>query len=290
MNIRQLEQFVAVAETESFSRGAQRSLVTQPALSNAIQKLENELGVSLFIRNKRKATLTSEGKRLLLSARKILQECDTVIKDLQNVSEKEALRIGVLDTIPVGQVSKLFETFKEQNLNVHMRIFEGDGNKIAESLEQGRLDLILTIHSDFHDLSERFMHAALYEEDYVVALPPNHRFIKEKSISIDALADEPFIARTHCESRAVFQRVLEDYQVLPDVTYRTNQDHRALEMVSKGMGLGIFPKSLCRTSIPYVDIADEGFHRRVGLYWREGQINPGGERFIHFAQSANWLT
>lgn len=267
MNLRQLEQFVAVAETLSFSRGAARAHSSQPALSTAISKLEDELGVRLLSRRKRNVGLTAEGHQLLESARAILAECDRVRTNFRKTTEIEELRIGVCETLDLKRLAASFEQFRRSSTRVRLRVFEADSVSLSERLLSGDLEVAFLVSVAPEGPVDGLETHLLKRERYMLAVPDNHALAGARTASIAELDNTPFIARTHCEYRGLLAKILSDRQIRPAVTYRTSQDARALDLVKAGFGLGIFPESLIPAGVSAVEMSDHNLERGIYLGW-----------------------
>jgi len=115
MELYQIKHFIAVAETGGFTKGAQRVAISQPAISASIAKLEAELDVKLLDRRRSPVVPTAAGTRLLEAGKNILQTCKAVKAELKTVTNPNRFRIGVLQSLSSGCVSKLLTSFRRAN-------------------------------------------------------------------------------------------------------------------------------------------------------------------------------
>lgn len=288
MELKQLRQFLAVAETESFSKGAQRAFVSQPALSSAIAKLEAEFDVKLFTRAKRRATLTPEGRLLLQSARTVMEECGRIKRDLRRLRTREAIRIGVINTLSVDLLVRLVERFRIENPEVFLDVIDGPVPEIGRSMAAGRLDVAFTAAADMDGGPAVEMDAVLFSEPYVVAIPPGHRLGGRQAITVSDLDGEHFVARTHCEYRQVLAAILKEKGVRLKVAYRTDQDDRALALVRAGLGVAIVPDHYAAPGVAKLRFSEQTFSRTVGLCWKREPQRRCVERFVEFCRTDNW--
>lgn len=282
MNLRQLEQFVAVAETESFSRGAERARSSQPALSTAISKLENELGVRLLNRRKRVVTLTTEGRRLLISAKKILSDFDDVRVSFRKTAEVEDLRIGVCETLDLTRFAPLLEQYRSSRAHIRLKVFEGSTPLLCKRLLAGDLEVAFLVTAGSEVLPKGVVSRSIKSESYRLVIPRNHSLANLKSVPVSVLNDAPFIARMHCEYRHLLARLLTEKQIRPKVTYRTVQDERALELIRAGLGMGVFPESLIPTGMVSVALDGENPRRQIHLARKEGRPTRNVVQFAEF--------
>ncbi|TDE34794.1 LysR family transcriptional regulator [Antarcticimicrobium sediminis] len=284
MNLRQLEQFLAVADTGSFSKAAARVHASQPALSTAIGKLEEDLGVRLFNRLARHVTLTAEGHRLLVSAKTIVEECESVRSDLKQTSEREVLSIGISDTTNLGAMAATLEQFRRSHGAVRLKVWEDTGQVLIDQLASGRQDLIFLAHTGEETLPRSWATQVRATERYVIATAQDHRLAGQRSAPLAVLHDLPFIARRHCEYRKIFGQLLAAGNIRPKVTYRTSQDERALQLVRAGLGVGLFPESLVSSDLHVLDVEDHDLTRDLLWCWKQSAPSVGLQAFLKFSE------
>jgi DNA-binding transcriptional LysR family regulator len=196
VELHQIKHFIAVAETGGFTKGAQRIAVSQPAISASIAKLEAELDVKLLDRRRSPVVPTAAGARLLEAGKKILQACKAVKAELKTITTPNRFRIGVLQSLSSGCVSKLLSSFRRANVHVAIEVVDGSCEQLVEFLAEQELDAVLTIVGG-NDL--KFASRVLFEESYLLAVPRDHRFAQRQSVKLADLHGEPFIVRTRCD-------------------------------------------------------------------------------------------
>jgi DNA-binding transcriptional LysR family regulator len=282
--LRQLEQFLAVADTGSFSRAALRAHVSQPALSTAIAKLEGDLGVQLFNRQARQVTLTAEGHRLRASAKLIVGECEAVRAALKKTTEHEVLSIGVSETLDLSALAASLEQFRRGHGAVRLKVRELDGPALLARLGAGTLNLAYLVLTGGEDIPEGVQTRLLSTESYVIATAMDHPLAGRKSAPLAVLHDLPFIARSHCEYRTVMTRLWADGRIRPKVVYSTSQDRRALDLVRAGLGAGIFPRSLVASDLHALEIEDHVAERHILCGWRPSMASAALRAFLAFNQ------
>lgn len=286
MELHQLKQFVAAAESESFTRGAERAFVSQPALSASISKLEDEMGTQLFIRNKRSVVLTPAGRKLLKRAKLIIAECAQAKAELKHHEVQRSLRLGVINTLAIGQVAKLIEQYRRENPEVLLDVTDASQDQIEKLQKEARIDFALTRLVQGKEKKGR--QEVLFSEPYVVALPLGHHLSGRKEVSFSELAEEPFIARTHCESRALIGELLKEKGVRLNVVYKTNQDDRAISLVEVGVGIAIIPQHYASTSIAKISLADLKAERQIGFEWSGESNKEEIGKFVDFSRTVPW--
>jgi LysR family hydrogen peroxide-inducible transcriptional activator len=192
MEIHQLRYFVAVAEEGSFSQAAEREHVSQPSLSQQIQKLEDELNQKLFDRLPRAVVLTEAGRRLLEYARQILTGIADARRSVEALEQDVAgrLSVGAVPSIALYVLPRLIRRFQQRYPKVTFELFEDTTDKLAQRLEDGTLEIVLASAGDEPPTLERH---SLGEEPLLLLVPEKHRLAQQKKIKMTDLAGETFL-------------------------------------------------------------------------------------------------
>lgn len=258
----QLRYFIAIVETGTFTKAAERSCVTQPTLSAGIKKLEEQLGTRLFHRTSRRVFLSEAGTVFLERARAILYECNRAARELSHTEAPKVLRLGIVRTIPIVLVSKLLEDFRAQDAGAAIELFEGSEQEVANRLANGGSDVAITLLRD--DMGPANV-LPLFEEGYALALSDRHPLARRKSIAGAELANDSMVVRTGCEVLSETSRYFTDRNVRPRLVYRTNNDERALEMIRVGLGVTVMPESYRWDGVARVPLEGFGLRRSIAL-------------------------
>ncbi|MBL4899404.1 MAG: LysR family transcriptional regulator [Colwellia sp.] len=289
MELQQLRYFLAAAESQSFTRGAERAFVSQPALSSAISKLENEVGVKLFIRNKRNVALTPAGRKLVQRAKLILGECAKAKDELKQHEMQRRLQIGVINTLSVSYISRLIKEYRLENPDLKLNIIDGSSTEIHKLEHEGRVDLALTLLKEGRNINRKFSYSkALFSEPYVVAMARDHHLCKSNSVSIKDLNKELFIGRIHCEHKEVFESLLKQHDVKLNMAYITNQDERAIALVEADVGVAIIPEHYTSARITTLPLTEDQSKRVIGLEWGKNENINEVTKFVDFCSTASW--
>jgi DNA-binding transcriptional LysR family regulator len=256
--------FLAVAELGNFSRAAELVNVTQPTLSVGIAKLENQLGAKLFERNKRRVTLTAAGSRFLVHATQIAHEYDLALRAVSGTVKPRHLRLGILSTIPTRLVEEIVVRHRELQSGERLDIIDGSERDLRNRLEDGRLDIALTI---VRPNSDRFLPERLYLEDYALVVARTHRFAGAEMVQAEALAEDAMIIRRHCEVLAETSRYFTQRGVRPSFGLKTSNDDRALALVRAGLGITVMPQSFADPGVRHVRLAEFDLRREIGLLY-----------------------
>ena len=178
MELQQLRLFIAAADTGSFTRGAERAFVSQPALSASISKLENELGTRLFVRNKRQVVLTPAGRKLLKRAKSIVGECAKAREELRQHDVQRHLRLGVINTLSIVWVARLIEQYRQANPDLQLDVIDASEEDMVRLQRDGHVDLALTVLGVVPNATATITLPVglemreLFREPYVVAMLP----------------------------------------------------------------------------------------------------------------------
>lgn len=286
-----LRYFLAVAETGNFSRAAKAVSVTQPTLSAGIAKLERQLGARLFDRDRQGVALTPAGSRFLARARRIAEEYDRALQDIQHRPEPSVLRVGVLNTVPTATVEHLLSRHGENGGNEVVELLDGSERDLAERLDRGRLDLALTVIRPHH---ARFKPELLARERYLMVLPRDHPFAEAERVAPEDLAGDRMVVRRHCEALPEIDRFFTARGVRPRFVLKTTSDQRVLAVVRAGQGVGMMPESFADPQVRMVRVADFDLTRDIGLLYAAGSdLRHADSRFAdliraHYAVPAQF--
>lgn len=284
MELYLLRYFLAVVETGSFTKAAGACLITQPTLSAGIKRLEEQIGVALFIRNNKRVSLTTAGARFLPRAKAILHEVNMASAEIAQTEQVDVLRLGVLQTLPAALVARLLAGFSAAHPGIRFDLFDGTEQELLNRLDERGIDFALSLRRVEDDTS-----IALFEEGYQLALSRDHRLAGERIIRGEDLANESMIVRSRCEVLSETSRHFTDRNVRPPLVYRTAQDERALSMVGAGVGITVMPESYIAPDV--VRIPMQGFNprRTVALFLPRftlpARLTKTADAFTAFTQS-----
>lgn len=194
MNFRQLELFVAITETGSFSRGAEAVLLTQSTVSQHMAALENELGTELFDRLGRGVVLTAGGEMFLVHARRILAERDSLHQSMASFHglEQTLLKVGA-SNIPANYlIPPLVTVLKKKHPGITLTMMTGDSREMISCLEKSEIELAV-VGSCLRNKKIEF--TPLTTDSLILIVGPNHRWAKRGSLSLAELVSEPFVVR-----------------------------------------------------------------------------------------------
>lgn len=253
MEMQQLRYVVAVARTGNFSRAAEQCHVSQPSLSQQIQKLEEELGERLFDRMKREAKLTSHGEAFLRRAAKILEEVDAAKReatDAQNLL-RGTLTLGVLPTIAPYLLPTVMAAFTEKYPGVEIEVQEDTTARLLKLAHGYEIDFALASEPI---PGERLEVRELFAEELLLALPPGHPLTRKRSVAVGDLEGERLIVlkEGHCLGDQVLG-FCERRNLKPRISFRSAQLETIQALVCSGLGISLIPAMAARSE--RVDLA-----------------------------------
>ncbi|HXV23906.1 MAG TPA: LysR family transcriptional regulator [Alphaproteobacteria bacterium] len=238
----QIRYFLSVAEELNFTRAAERCNVTQPALTRAIQKLEEELGGLLFRRERNLTHLTDLGRLMRPHLEQVLKEADTAkTTALKFLKLNDApLNLGIMCTIGPLRFIGFLNRFRTEHPGVELAMIEETPPRLTELLAAGKLDLaVMAQPGPFED---RFVVQPLYRERFVVAFPAGHRFEARNALAVEDIAGESYLSRINCEYRDHLRSLCSERQVEIHVTYRSEREDWIQTMVTAGLGICFLPE------------------------------------------------
>jgi DNA-binding transcriptional LysR family regulator len=193
VHLRDLRYFVGVAEELSFTRAAERLLVSQPALSKQIRQLEALLGTPLFERDRRRVSLTQAGNALLLIARRLVGDWDTAVEQLEELlaAEQRTLTVGMLTSLGRDLYPSIARAFAARQPGWRLVLRAHDWSDATAGLADRSSDVAF-LWLPVGDT--RIAHSVLLSEDRWVALGRGHRLAMQSEIDFAGLVDEPFVA------------------------------------------------------------------------------------------------
>src|SRR5271156_6714830 len=221
MELRQLRSFLSVAETLHFGRSAELIHISQPALSLQIRALEEEVGVRLFERNRRKTTLTAAGFAFRDDAAAALSQLEQAIRRARLAANGKLglLRIGFILTAGSEIVPDMVRQFRELNPDVEFSLRNILTAEQVEMLEAGSLDIgFLRLPIGGHSALDI---VTVHREPFVLVVPSSHKLAKRKRVRLREVAGQDFVIyeRTHAPGfHDLILGILHDAGIVPNVT------------------------------------------------------------------------
>lgn len=283
MNLTQIRYFMIVAETGSFTRGAERANVTQPTLSAGIKRLEESLGAALFERG-RTAQLTPAGARFLPRARLLLQEWTAARRELrQTRPARLRLRLGYISGLPPRRLTALLGSFTGSHPDIALEILEAPAATLTRRLDLGRIDAAILPLSE--DQDERAL--ILFRQRYLLAVPLQHPLAHRVTARVSDLQDQPFAIRPQAEIMPAAEKLFDTLNVRPRIIGRAESDAGLLALVEAGICIAILPHWLAGDSIATLTLPELRDMHRIGLVWRNEE-DAALQQLRDFATGHDW--
>jgi LysR family hydrogen peroxide-inducible transcriptional activator len=281
MTLNELRYIVAVARELNFGRAAEACFVSQPTLSVAVKKLEDELGVSLFERGAGEVTVTTVGQQIVAQAQRVLEEAEGVKLLARQGKDPLAgpLRLGAIYTIGPYLLPQLIPLVMEQAPEMPLVIEENFTASLADRLKRGDLDvIILSLPFDEPGILTR----PLYDEPFAILLPRSHPWARQTAVDVEQLGDESvlLLGRGHCFRDQVLQVCPRCLQSSTSAsTLQRGLEGGSLEtircMVASGVGITVLPCTAAGVDrfsegmVRVLPFAGQAPTRRVALAWRK---------------------
>jgi LysR family transcriptional regulator, transcription activator of glutamate synthase operon len=283
VELRQLRAFVQVASAGTFTRGAEELYLSQSAVSQAIGRLEAELGFELLRRTRNGVELTEAGEVVLARAREIVASADAIRSDLAAFSGllQGTVRLGTM--LPPGPLDlpELLARFHATHAGITVHVREGSAPEILALLRQDALDVAITgLQPDA--LGEGLVGQLLATEDLLLITAPGRR-----PRALAELTGEPFIGfRRGSALRDAVDEALRAAGAAPQIVFESDELVSVRELVARSLGVSIVPRSTVDGEGPPVAAASVGLQRPLTLVWRDRRQPPAAAAFLGFVRTA----
>jgi DNA-binding transcriptional LysR family regulator len=290
MEMQQVRYFLALSRTLNFTRAAEQSNVSQPALTRAIQQLEHELGGPLFHRERAKTHLSELGRIMLPYLESIHDQAQAARQHAEDLKklDKATLHIGAMCTIGPAILSELIVKFRKENPNVDLVVSDRPAGELLEKLASGDLHLALFGLPEGPDL--RFHAQPLFKERFVICVPPDHRLAAQNMVRVADLDGENYVNRANCEMFDLARREFRARGAFTNKVFSSERDDWVQGMIKAGLGFGFFPE-LCVTDPNLVTrrLVDPEFVRTIMLVTVRGRPHsPAVGAFVRQARLFDW--
>lgn len=248
MTLRHLQIFTEVYNTQNITQASQNLHITQPAVTRAVQELEQHYGVPLFERIRRRLSPTQAGQQLYEQAVHLLDTFDQMETCLRNWDAFGRIRIGATLTLGSTLLPELAQRFTELYPGIELRVTVANGEAITSALCQNRLDLAL--------LETRVLTPELHSEEIgsdrlCAVLSPQHPLATIKSsLTVEQLATYPLLVREKgSTARAVLENAMAKKELAPHILWESASGDALVRAAARGLGVAILPEELAQTSV-----------------------------------------
>ncbi|HZW86548.1 MAG TPA: LysR substrate-binding domain-containing protein [Gallionella sp.] len=274
MTLSELRYIVAVAQELNFRRAAEKSFISQPALSLAIQKLEEELEVKIFERGKGDMSITPIGAKIVEQAQLTLEAAEQIRGIAQQGSDQLSgvLRVGIIYSVGPYLLPNLIPALKKLAPKMPLEVEENITANLETLLRNGKLDAII-IALPFGDSS--ILTQAMYDEPFEVVVSNDHHWVNRRSIKAPELSTEKILLLDsgHCFSNQVAEACPELHRKGAEIQQGTSLE-TIRNMVASGLGITVLPASAnsaryASRLLKIIPFANPAPSRRIALAWRK---------------------
>ena len=269
-----LNAFVTLAHCRQFTLAAQRCNMSQSAFSQAIARLESEVGARLFDRNTRSVSLTPEGDVLLPVAQRVLEDLQTAIGDLRDHANrrKGMVAVAALPSLAAEWVPAVLAEFHARYPGIAVNLFDVVFERTLALVREGTVDFVI---SALAGLDEEFDTRVIFADRFFLVCRPEHALASRRSVRLSALAGQTYIHTTRTGSmwRSLYPHLRE--VPLRDAGFEVSYLSTLAGMIANGWGVsvvtGVSLFHFTRLGLAAIPISDDGLHYDVGIAQRRGR-------------------
>ncbi|WLR47365.1 LysR family transcriptional regulator [Halobacillus litoralis] len=288
MDIRHLQYFIEVARFQSFTKAAEHLFISQPTISKMIKNLEEDLGVELFERTRKKVILTDAGRLILMQAKtidKAFENLNTQLNDLLGL-KKGHIRVGLPPIMDAEQIINIIGGFHAKHPHITYQLVEDGAKRIEDNILQEELDVGITVLPTQED---KFDHFFLLSEELEVILPHAHPLAERKQIRLEELKDDSFILFS--KDFVLNDRITSSCKeagFIPKVISESSQWDFIGKMIASNLGISILPKSVARLltqDVKRLKVIQPTIAWELAIIWPKTQyISYATEEWLAYTQ------
>lgn len=289
MEMHQVRYFMALSETLNFTKAAELCGVAQPTLTKAIQKLEEELGGPLFLRERNLTQLSDLGRLVRPHIEQTLRASEMTLSEADGFHKMErgSLRLGVMCTIGPARLVGFLKQFRRNAPTVEVALRDAPAGQVVELLMEGEIDAALVARPQLPERCDSF---PLYSERYMVAFAPGHRFEEMDVVPLKELDHEDYLNRINCEYPEHFSVLGIPDPADVNVCYESEREDWIQALILAGMGCSIMPEFL--PTLPGIatrPVIEPELSRSVKLVTVAGRrFSPALRIFLSLARGFDW--
>jgi LysR family transcriptional regulator, low CO2-responsive transcriptional regulator len=291
LDLAQLEIFLCIAEEKSFSRAAEKMLRTQPALSIAIKRLEEELGEPLFDRSSKSGTLTEAGRILLSYAQRMINmrdEAKEAISELRGMF-RGRLTIGANESTSLYLLPKLLLEYRRRHPQIKIEVFRNISEKIPSEVLERNLDFGFLSYDPMHPSLQSI---EVHRDELVLVVPPNHHLAGRKQVAVKDLGNEQFVAHNvKTPSRTRIFDFFAHHRTPLNICIELATLETIKEFVKLDVGLAILPRLAVEEEIKsgeLIEVPIKGMKIEKTLrlvYRREQTLSHAAKSFLELIKA-----
>lgn len=282
MEMNQIRYFLAVCEHRNFTHAARASNVSQPSLTTAIRKLEDEFGGPLFLRDRAGCRLTALGDLVRPRLAKVRDEArEAKAEAVRHVRlDRVPISIGIGETIGHAKITVLMSRYRARLPQADIELIIGDQQELLEGLREGRFDIAVMsgeMNADLYRID------LLYKENYRVVVAADHPLSAREAIPLELLAGADLLDRPNCEMRDVLHQTCSEQGHALYAAYRSNRVDWLLELARRGAGAVVLPATAIPEDVGLVSRPLEGIEierKVVAVRFRYQPSRPESDELV----------
>ncbi len=291
MEFREISFFLALCDAHSFTKAAEACNVSQPALTKAIQRLEEKLGNSLILRGGGRFELTELGRVMHIHFKRIDETRKAARRAAQAISENrpEQLDIGIMCTVGPALIGPALAAFQQKYMDIELLLHDVTTSTGYELLRAGAVDC--TLMGCLAPVTEEFTAVPLYAEPMVLAMTPGHPLASKSEIFLADLNGSTYADRLACEFQNTFFEILANRELNVQTVIRSEREEWIQVAVAHGHGLSIIPQhAIVTPGIISKRIVDMNVERQVEcITMKEPPESESLKSLLGFLGDYRWL-
>lgn len=278
-----IDYFLTVAKYEHMTKSAEELNITQPALSRSIAKLEEELGVPLFIRENKRIKLNRYGQLFKERALKIQTEMIVAQKEINERLNPDfgEISIGFFHTLGIDKLPKLLASFKEKYPKTIFKLTQANKKGLLEMIYHDQLDFCFTtITGD--EIHKNYSCHHLWDKELYLTVSKQHKFASRQLIEINELVHEEFIVlKEGYGLRTITDKIFNQMSFIPKISFEGEEIDTIAGLVSANLGVSFLPKLQGNQMVEQIKISAPSYKRTIGVIWNENAlISPITKKFL----------
>ena len=292
METHQVRYFLVLARTLNFTKAAEECNVTQPSLTRAVKKLEEELGGPLFHRERANTHLTELGRAMLphIEQSYLAAQSARALAEAFRRGDIAPLRLGFTNSVSSRLFTDVLQGVRSGVPNFELAVEAGPETQIREAMLKGNADLVVL--GDGGTVPDRMRTWPLFRENFHLVMASSHRLATKTTLMLEDLDNEDLIERTRCGGCRRLRQLCAATGVMPRFRHRVDGTDQLLDLVRAGFGIGFTPRSdallegIVARPIERVEI-----DREVSLATVAGRpFSAATDAFVRLARSRDWTT
>lgn len=284
MELRQLRQFVTVAQLGSFTAAAKKLGIAQPAISATIKKLEQQLSIRLLQRNERKVSLSAEGEVLYQHAIQLLKQAEDTEQAMQSLKglESGTVTIGIPSMMGSYFFPPLLMAFKSQYPQLNLSVIDAGTELVRQKLLNGELDLGIVVTKD---VPAELVCEPIYTGELLACCSQDNPLSQQSKISHrEFLQHELVLFREGYFHHKVIEQISREQKILPQVSFQTNLIPLIKSIVARDFGISTLLSMVLQPGDALHSLSfDPPFYLELGLAWRrDAYLSRANQRFREF--------